>query len=114
MFTPGHTLFKAKWYNYGHGSAESQFLHGLVQVAADAYKHYDFEDDASMRSLFKTALDYLSGMSDDFYGVDVVDVRTTLNAALEDPFVLDGWRIELDGNTPAADRLDRAHAERID
>jgi hypothetical protein len=109
-----HDCFESEWYNYGRGSTESKFLHGMVQVAAGAYKHYDFEDDGGMRSLFRTALQYLDGVPADYYGVDVADVRTTLAAALEDPHVLDGWQVELDGNTPEADRWDRAYAERLE
>jgi len=33
----------------------------MVQVAAGAYKHYDFVDDDGMRSLFRTALQYFQG-----------------------------------------------------
>ena len=47
----------------------------MVQVAAGAYKHVDFENDDGMRSLFETALGYLRGVPADFYGVDVDDVR---------------------------------------
>ncbi|MFC7236433.1 DUF309 domain-containing protein [Halosegnis marinus] len=109
-----HDCFEDEWYNYGRGSAESKFLHGMVQVAAGAYKHYDFEDDDGMRSLFRTALGYLDGLRDDFYGVNLADVRATLETALDDPDALDGWRIELDGDTPEADRWDRAYADRLD
>ena len=66
-----------------------------------------------MRSLFETALDYLQDVPGDFYGVDVRDVRETMTAALSDPDKLDGWRIELDGDTPEADRWDEAYAERL-
>jgi predicted metal-dependent hydrolase len=104
-----------EWYNYGRGSADSQFAHGMVQVAAGAYKHYDFgDDDDGMRSLFRTALDYVGGLPDDFYGVHLADGRATLSAALDDPAALDGWRIELDGDTPAADRWDRAYADALE
>jgi predicted metal-dependent hydrolase len=128
-FHASHDCFEDEWYNYGSGTTESAFLHGMVQVAAGAYKHFDFEDseaqsasgsrtqsgdDGGMRSLFRTALQYLRGVPDDYYGVDVADVRTTLEAALEDPTVLEGWRIELDGAHPDADRLDREYAERLD
>jgi hypothetical protein len=45
---------------------------------------------------------------DDFYGVDLLDVRTVLTNALADPSAIDGWRIELDGARPMArDRADR-------
>ncbi|MEF8900545.1 MAG: DUF309 domain-containing protein, partial [Halovenus sp.] len=74
-FHESHDCFEVEWYNYGSGTTESAFLHGMVQVAAGAYKHFDFEDsearsasssrtqsdDDGMRSLFKTALQYLHG-----------------------------------------------------
>ncbi|QLG26562.1 DUF309 domain-containing protein [Halorarum halophilum] len=109
-----HDCFEAEWYNYGSGTTESAFLHGMVQVAAGAYKHFDFEDDAGMRSLFETALQYLHGVPSDFYGVDVDGVRTTLDTALENPAVLHGWEIELDGERPVADAVDREYAERLE
>ncbi|MEF8872184.1 MAG: DUF309 domain-containing protein [Haloarculaceae archaeon] len=97
-----HDCFEDEWYNYGRGRTESKFLHGMVQVAAGAYKHYGFENDDGMRSLFQTALQYFQGIPNDYYGVDVLDVRTTLTNALTDPAVLDGWQIELDGERPEA------------
>jgi predicted metal-dependent hydrolase len=109
-----HDCFEVEWYNYGSGTTESAFLHGMVQVAAGAYKHYDFENDDGMRSLFRTALQYLRGVPDDYYGVDVAEVRGTLDAALSDPTALDGWRIELDGTRPEAGRVDRQYAEKLD
>jgi hypothetical protein len=113
-FHESHDCFEDEWYNYGRGSTESAFLHGMVQVAAGAYKHFDFENDDGMRSLFGTALQYLHGVPGDFYGVDVDDVRATLRAALEDPAVLDDWRVELDGDTPTASDRDYAYAESLE
>lgn len=109
-----HDCFEAEWFNYGSGSTESAFLHGMVQVAAGAYKRVDFESDDGMRSLFETALEYLRGVPDDFYGVDVADVRATLRAALDDPSAIDGWQISLDGACPEAYPADYEYAERID
>lgn len=109
-----HDCFEDKWYDYGRGSRESMFLHGMVQVAAGAYKHVDFADDDGMRSLFDTALQYLHGLPGDLYGVDVLDVRTTLTNALEDPAALSGWAIRMDGETPVADAEDYAYVERIE
>jgi predicted metal-dependent hydrolase len=86
----------------------------MVQVAAGAYKHVDFEDDDGMRSLFETARQYLHGVPDDFYGVDVREVRATLGDALDDPTVLDGWRIELDGERPGARPADREYADGLE
>jgi predicted metal-dependent hydrolase len=108
-----HDCFEDEWYNYGRGSVESAFLHGMVQVAAGAYKHVDFEDDGGMESLFRTALQYLRGVPDDYYGVDVLDVRTTLTNAIEDPRVLDGWKVELDGKRPQAGPEDYEYAKEL-
>ncbi|WP_435193999.1 DUF309 domain-containing protein [Natronomonas sp. EA1] len=109
-----HDCFEDEWYNYGRGTDESKFLHGMVQVAAGAYKHYDFENDDGMRSLFRTALQYFHGVPNDFYGVDLLDVRTVLTNALTDPEVLDGWRIRLDGSQPEAREADFAYADALD
>ncbi|MFC6904182.1 DUF309 domain-containing protein [Halalkalicoccus tibetensis] len=109
-----HDCFEDEWYNYGSGNVESKFLHGMVQVAAGAYKHADFEDDAGMRSLFETALQYLHGVPEDFYGVDVIDVRTALSNALEDPTAIEGWRIRLDGREPEAREEDYTYAEALE
>jgi predicted metal-dependent hydrolase len=124
-----HDCFEDEWYNYGRGRPESKFLHGMVQVAAGAYKHFDFEDgeakgasgsrtqsgaDDGMRSLFRTALQYFRGVPNDFYGVDLLDVRTVLTNALNDPTALHGWRIVLDDERPTAREADFAYAESLD
>ncbi|GAB3317597.1 DUF309 domain-containing protein [Haloplanus salinarum] len=113
-FHESHDCFEDEWYNYGSGTTESAFLHGMVQVAAGAYKHFDFENDDGMCSLFETALQYLGGIPDDYYGVDLVDVRTTLTDACDDPTTLHGWRIALDGSTPEATDVDFSYAERLE
>ena len=109
-----HDCFEDEWYNYGSGTMESAFAHGMVQVAAGAYKHHDFEDDDGMRSLFRTAYQYLRGVPDDYYGVAVSDIRRTLDAALSDPAALEGWRIGLDGAHPEARHIDQEYAERLE
>jgi predicted metal-dependent hydrolase len=98
-----HDCFEDEWYNYGRGTTESSFLHGMVQVAAGAYKHVDFENDDGMRSLFTTALEYLSDAPNDYYGVDVLAVRTAVTNALNDPSAIEGWQIRLDDGYPTAD-----------
>jgi hypothetical protein len=113
-FHESHDCFEDEWYNYGRGRPESKFLHGMVQVAAGAYKHFDFEDDDGMRSLFRTALQYFRGVPNDFYGVDLLDVRTVMTNALADPTVLHGWRIVLDDDRPTARDEDFAYAEGLD
>jgi predicted metal-dependent hydrolase len=101
----------------------------MVQVAAGAYKHFGFEDseaqsasgsrtqsgdDDGMRSLFGTALEYFVGVPRDFYGVDLLEVRTTLTNALEDPTVLHGWRVSVDGHVSEATDRDFAYVEGLD
>jgi len=113
-FHESHDCFEDEWYNYGTGTAESQFCHGMVQIAAGAYKHFDFEDDDGMRSLFETALQYLHGVPNDYYGVDVTDVRATATNALEDPTALEGWEIRLDGDRPEAGPEDFEYAEALE
>ncbi|MFB6120877.1 MAG: DUF309 domain-containing protein [Halobacteriaceae archaeon] len=109
-----HDCFEAEWFNYGQATTESAFAHGMVQVAAGAHKRVDYENDDGMRSLFRTALKYLRGVPDDFYGVDVADVRAALRAALDDAPAIDDWRISLDGDRPVGGPTDRAYAERRD
>ena len=109
-----HDCFEDEWYNYGNGQPESAFCHGLVQVAAAAYKHVDFENDAGMRSLLRTALQYLHGVPDDFYGVDVAEIRQTVRAARSDASVVDSWLVTLDGEQPLAYDRDYAYAARLD
>jgi predicted metal-dependent hydrolase len=113
-FHESHDCFEAEWYNYGASTTESAFLHGMVQVAAGAYKHYDFENDDGMRSLFETALQYLHGVPGDYYGVHVDDVRETLRAALEDPAELDGWHIAIDDAEPTAYDVDYEYAASLE
>ncbi|MFW6002989.1 MAG: DUF309 domain-containing protein [Halanaeroarchaeum sp.] len=108
-----HDCFEDEWFNYGSGKTESAFLHGMVQVAAGAYKHFDFEDDEGMRMLFTTALQYLEGVPADFYGVDVEGVRTLLQTAIDDPDAVAEWVIHLDGAVPVARPVDYEYAERL-
>ncbi|MFB6133823.1 MAG: DUF309 domain-containing protein [Halanaeroarchaeum sp.] len=109
-FHESHDCFEDEWFNYGSGTTESAFLHGMVQVAAGAYKHFDFEDDEGMRLLFSTARQYLAGTPEDFYGVDVVALQSLLETALEDPDAVDQWAIRLDDGVPEARSVDREYA----
>ena len=113
-FHESHDCFEDEWYYYGRGTTESAFLHGMVQVAAGAYKHVDFEDDGGMASLFRTALQYFQGVPGDYYGVDVLGVRTALTNALEDPTVVDDYRIRLDAETPTATAADFEYADGLE
>lgn len=109
-----HDCFEHEWYQYGQGTTESAFLHGLVQVAAGTYKRADFADDDGMRSLFRTARQYLEGVPADFYGLEVDTIRETLERALDDPTVADGWQLRLDGRIETADDRDFAYIDAIE
>ncbi|QFU83994.1 DUF309 domain-containing protein [Natronorubrum aibiense] len=113
-FHESHDCFEAEWYNYGHGTTESAFAHGMVQVAAGAYKRIDFGNDDGLRSLFETALQYLHGVPRDYYGVDVLEVRTTLTNAIAEPSLIDDWQIPLDGERPTARSVDFEYAETLE
>jgi len=106
--------FEDEWYNYGGGTIESAFLHGMVQVAAGVYKHVDFENDDGMRSLFRTAAQYLHGVPDDFYGVAVDDIRTRIDAAQREPTVVEGWHLCVDGDSPTAYPADYEYVEQLE
>ena len=67
-----------------------------------------------MRSLLRTALQYLHGVPDDFYGVDVAEIRQTAQVARSDPSVVDSWLVTLDGEQPLAYDRDYAYAARLD
>jgi hypothetical protein len=67
-----------------------------------------------MCSLFETALQYFQGVPTDFYGVDVLGVRTALTNALNDPTAIDGWQIELDGQRPEARTEDYDYADGLE
>ncbi len=98
-FLDSHDCFEAEWYNYGTGTTESAFLHGMVQVAAGTYKYHSSQL-RGMRSLFRTALHYLHDTPLDFYGVDIIDVKLHLTNAQTTPEILDGWQITIDNHTP--------------
>jgi hypothetical protein len=51
---------------------------------------------------------------DDYYGVDVAEIRDRLRAALDDPTVIEGWQLSLDGQRPTAYDVDYEYAERLD
>ncbi len=105
-----HDCFELEWYNYGRGTTESRFCHGMVQVAAGRLKRADGQD-AGMRSLFETARQYLHGLPDGYYGVGLERVRKTLVDALGDPTVVDDWQLTLDGEHPVATPADYAFLE---
>lgn len=67
-----------------------------------------------VRSLFETALQYLHGIPRDFYGVDVIDVRTKLSTALDDSGAIEGGQIRLDGEHLEARNEEYAYAEGLE
>ncbi len=109
-----HDCFEAEWYNYGHGTTESAFLHGMVQIAAGVYKRSDFDSDDGLRRLFGTARQYLEGVPDDYYGLAVEDVRVVAAEVAADPSIVDDWQLELDGRYPFATGDDYEYAAALE
>lgn len=99
-YIDSHDCFETEWYNYGAGTTESAFLHGMVQVAAGAHKYHKTTQLTGMRSLFRTALQYLHDTPNDYYGVDVLDIKLQLTNAQTTPAILDNWQITIDNHTP--------------
>mgnify|MGYP002152244783 FL=1 len=95
-----HDCFEAEWFNYGAGSTESAFCHGMVQVGAAAYKWAAHGDPDGTRSLCSTALEYLAGVPTDFYGLDVPAVRAMLLEACAEPAVITAGRLRVDARIP--------------
>ncbi len=56
----------------------------------------------------------LPGRPNDYYGVDLLDVRTTVTNALSDPSALHGWQIRLDGEYPTCRPEDIEFAESLE
>jgi hypothetical protein len=105
-----HDCFEDEWFNYGHGTLEKDFLQGMVQVAAGAYKLVGFDNETGMEKLLTTGRGYLDEVPDDYYGVDVARLRRDVEAVLADPADLADWRISLDGDEPTADDADLEYA----
>ncbi|MFB6153040.1 MAG: DUF309 domain-containing protein [Halodesulfurarchaeum sp.] len=106
-----HDCFEDEWFNYGNGTREKDFLQGMVQVAAGAYKLVEHDEPEGLRRLLTTARGYLDDIPDDFYGVDVGEIRGDIEAVLEDRGSVEGWSIRLDGRIQTADEDDVAFAE---
>jgi hypothetical protein len=108
-----HDCFEDEWFNYGHGTREKDFLQGMVQVAAGAYKYAEFDNETGLEKLLKTGRGYLDDIPADFYGVDVAGLRRDVEAIMADPSTLEDVRIELDGAYPTADESDVAYADSL-
>lgn len=109
-----HDCFEDEWYNYGAGSVESSFLHGMTQVAAGVHKWVALGDRAGLESLFRSALAYLARVPAEFYGLEVAAVRSRLERALADATAVEGWHLALDGRVERADAADHAYAASLE
>jgi len=63
--------------------------------------------------LFETALQYLHRVPRDFYGLDVIGVRTRVTDTLKDTAALAEWQLRLDGATPTATEADYAYLDEL-
>lgn len=108
-----HDCFEDEWFNYGNRTQEKNFLQGMVQVAAGAYKYVEYDNESGLEKLLTTARGYLEDIPDEYYGVDVAAVRREAEAAIEDPERVHDWQIELDGGYPTASGADVEYAESL-
>lgn len=108
-----HDCFEDEWFNYGQGTREKDFLQGMVQVAAGAYKLVGFEDEGGLEKLLTTGRGYLEDIPADYYGVNVAALKRDVEAVLDDPTALEEMRIELDGGYPTASEENIAYAESL-
>ena len=105
-----HDCFEDEWFNYGNGTREKSFLQGMTQVAAGAYKYDGLDNEAGLRKLLDSALGYLQGIPDDFYGVDVATLREDVIAVRRNPERVPELRIAIDGQQPPAREEDLGYA----
>ncbi|WP_349254411.1 hypothetical protein [Halorientalis sp.] len=53
----------------------------------------------------------LSERPKEYYGVDLLDVRTVLTNGLTDPTAIEGWQVYLDDRRPEVTKPDFSYAE---
>ncbi|GGL62995.1 DUF309 domain-containing protein [Halocalculus aciditolerans] len=109
-YLDAYDCVKYEWYNYGDGTRESKFCHGLQQAIAARHKH-DVDVPEGARSLARTARKYLQDTPADFYGLDVGGLRDTLAEVESEPDAFDGFRLVLDGEPVTAYPADYAFAD---
>ncbi|MFH5797350.1 DUF309 domain-containing protein [Haladaptatus sp. CMAA 1911] len=83
-FHAAHDAWEDHWLDLERDTEDERLLHGLIQFTAVVY-HAGDGNWAGMRGLAESAAAYLSGLPNDYRGINVETVRTYLRAVRDDP-----------------------------
>jgi hypothetical protein len=86
-FHDAHDAWEDRWLDLESGTDDERLLHGLIQFTA-AVHHGDGRNWTGCVGLAESADEYLSGLPDEYRGVDVARVRRILGELARDPEVL--------------------------
>jgi hypothetical protein len=103
-----HDAWESVWLALDDGSDDERFLHGLIQFTAAVY-HARRRNWSGATGLATSAREYLTGLPDDYRGVNVGAVRQWLGGLAADPERIERARpLELTycGEAPSLDGLD--------
>ncbi|MEF8871959.1 MAG: DUF309 domain-containing protein [Haloarculaceae archaeon] len=79
-----HDAWEDHWLDLESGTDDERFLHGLIQFTAAVF-HARNRNWSGATGLAESGRAYLTGLDDEYRGVDVDDVRTYLAALARDP-----------------------------
>jgi hypothetical protein len=85
-----HDAWEDRWLDLDEGEDE-RFLHGLIQFTAAVY-HARNRNWSGATGLADSAREYLAGLTGDYRGVNVGDVRTYLAGLEQDPELVERRR----------------------
>lgn len=86
-FHDAHDAWEERWLDLESGSEDERLLHGLIQFTAAVHHGYG-RNWAGCVGLAESASEYLTGLPDEYRGVDVGRVRRILAELARDPEVL--------------------------
>ncbi|KAB1186691.1 MULTISPECIES: DUF309 domain-containing protein [Haloferax] len=106
-YRAAHGAWESTWLALEDGSDDERFLHGLIQFTA-AIHHARERNYSGATGLAESAQGYLDGLPDDYRGVNLDDVRTSLSELESDPdsAARDPLVLRLDGHVVTVDDLD--------
>jgi hypothetical protein len=79
-----HDAWEDRWLDLESGTADEQFLHGLIQFTAAVHHGYG-GNWAGLQGLAGSATGYLDGLSSPYRGVDIDTIRGYLADLAADP-----------------------------
>lgn len=103
-----HDAWEGRWLDLESGTDDEQLLHGLIQFTAAVY-HAQNDNWEGTVGLAESASEYLTGLPEQYRGVDLEGVRTFLATVAADPERIErGPPIDLvyEGTVPRVTDLD--------